>query len=204
MVEKIPLTAILAGGKARRMGVDKVALLLDGVPLVERVWARVASVSESVVAIGGVPRLQHLGVPTIPDRHPGTDSMGGIATALWHAANAADSLEWVLCVACDMPLIEPRLLTHLYGLRRGWDVVVPRVAAGHEPLCAFYRVSCLAVFEGEIRRGNLRVRDVIRAVRSREVGEQELRAFDPELRSFLNVNRPADLEVAERILRGAA
>jgi molybdopterin-guanine dinucleotide biosynthesis protein A len=204
LVEKIPLTAILAGGKARRMGVDKVALLLDGVPLVERVWARVTSVSEDVVAVGGAPRLQHLGVPTIPDRHPGTDSMGGIATALWYAANAADSPEWVLCVACDMPLIEPRLLSHLYRLRRGWDVVVPRVPAGYEPLCAIYRVSCLAVLEGEIKQGNLRVRDVIRAVRSREVGEKELRAFDPELRSFLNVNRPADLEMAERILRGAA
>jgi GTP:adenosylcobinamide-phosphate guanylyltransferase len=34
------------------------------------------------------------------------------------------------------------------------------------------------------------------------VGEEELRRFDPELCSFLNVNRPEDFERARRLAAG--
>jgi len=200
----IPLACILAGGRGRRMGTDKVTLPLDGVPLIERVWARVAPVAERVAAVGGAPRLDHRGLPTIPDRFPGAESLGGVATALEYAEETLGGEPAVLCVACDMPLLEPSLLAHLDELSPGWDVVVPRVSAGYEPLCALYRPSCLPVLREQIARGDLRIRAVFGRVKTREVGEAELRRFDPDLRSFLNVNRPADLEVARRLLAGAA
>lgn len=200
----IPLACILAGGRGRRMGADKVSLPLDGVALIERVWSRVAPVAARVAAVGGTPRLEHRGVPTIPDRFPGADALGGIATALEHAAETLGAGVEVLCVACDMPLLEPALLVHLHELSPGWDVVVPRVSAGYEPLCALYRPTCLPRLRDQVARGDLRIWDLFQGVRTREVGEAELRRFDPDLRSFLNVNRPADLEVARRLLAGAA
>lgn len=200
----IPLACILAGGRGRRMGADKVSLPLDGVALIERVWSRVAPVADRVAAVGGTPRLEHRGVPTIPDRFPGSDALGGIATALEHAAETLGAGVEVLCVACDMPLLEPPLLAHLHELSPGWDVVVPRVSAGYEPLCALYRTTCLPTMREQLSRGDLRIWDLFGGVRTLEVGEAELRRFDPDLRSFLNVNRPADLEVARRLLAGAA
>ncbi|MBI5441055.1 MAG: molybdenum cofactor guanylyltransferase [Deltaproteobacteria bacterium] len=197
---KIPLTAILAGGKARRMGVDKLTLPLAGVPLLERTWSRVAPVSERVIAVGGPPLLASRSVETIPDLYPGADSMGGLATALAHAAATGGPGAWALCVACDLPLLEPALLAYLGTLQTGWDAVVPRTPAGWEPLCAVYRATCLPALEEEIRRGNLRIRDLFALVRTREVGPEELRRFDADLRSFLNVNRPADLARAQELL----
>ena len=197
---KIPLAAIVAGGKARRMGADKAVLLLEGVPLIERVWARVATVSARLVTVGGVPRLGHLGVPTIQDFYTGADSLGGIATALRYASAELGPRTAVLCVACDMPLLEPNLLLHLYRISCGWDVVVPRVEAGYEPLCAVYRVTCLPVMEGQIGRANFAVRGIFRSVRTLEVKEEELRGIDPDLLSFLNVNRPGDLDAAREAL----
>lgn len=197
-----PLAAILAGGRSRRMGTDKVTLPLAGIPLLERVWSRVARAAERVVVVGGVPRLDGKGVPTLPDLYPGADSMGGVATALAHAALALETDGPVLCVACDLPFVEPALLRYLVSLCPGWEAVVPRVAAGYEPLCALYRPSALPFFEREIGRGNLRVRDAFGRLRTREVGEEELRRFDPELCSFLNVNRPEDLERARHRLEG--
>lgn len=182
------------------MGADKVGIPLQGVPLLERVWSRVARVAERVVVVGGVPRLDRLGVSTIPDRYPGADSLGGIATALAHGAAILGNDGPVLCAACDLPLLAPPLLLHLLQRSCGWDVVVPRVAAGYEPLCALYRPSVLPVLEEQISRHNLRIRDVFQAVRTLEIGEEELRRFDPELVSFLNVNRPEDLERARRLL----
>ncbi|MDW7711398.1 MAG: molybdenum cofactor guanylyltransferase [Deferrisomatales bacterium] len=197
-----PLTAILAGGKSRRMGADKVALPLGGVPLIERVWSRVALFSTRIVVVGGAPRLDRLAVPTWPDLYPGAGALGGVATAVAGAKQAGE--EAVLCVACDMPLLEPALLRHLWQASPGWDVVVPRVAEGYEPLCAVYRPSVLPFLEEEIARGNLRILDVYGKVRTLEVREPELRRHDPELRSFLNVNQPADLEQAARLLAGKA
>jgi molybdopterin-guanine dinucleotide biosynthesis protein A len=184
------------------MGADKVGILLEGIPLLERVWSRVARVADRVVVVGGVPRLDRLGVSTVPDRYSGADSLGGIATALAYAGETVGNEDPVLCVACDLPLLVPSLLLHLFQRSSGWDVVVPRVAAGYEPLCALYRPSVLPVFEEQISRGNLRIREVFRAVKTLEIGEEELRRFDPELVSFLNVNRPEDLERARGLLSG--
>jgi molybdopterin-guanine dinucleotide biosynthesis protein A len=206
-MKPIALAAILAGGRGQRMGGDKVLLPLGGVPLVERVWARVAQVSERVVVVGGAQPLEHRGVRTVPDRYPGADSLGGIATALAHALDALGPRAWVLCTACDMPFLEPSLLAYLARAAGGADdVVVPCTAAGHEPLCALYRAWCHGAFEAALRSGNLRVRDAYRPLRVREVGEKELRPVDPTLRSFLNINRRGDLEAAVRLLgpRGRA
>jgi molybdopterin-guanine dinucleotide biosynthesis protein A len=183
------------------MGAEKAALVLEGVPLIERVWSLVAPVSEHVVVVGGDAELARIGVEMVPDRYPGADSMGGIATALAYAEETAGPDASVLCVACDMPFLVPALLLYMNGLMPGFDVVVPRTAPGYEPLCALYRASCLPVFVNEIRQGNLRVRGIFGKVRTREVSEEELRKIDPDLRSFLNLNRPADLQAAERMLR---
>lgn len=202
-MSRVSLSAILAGGRGRRMGADKVALPVAGTPLIERVWSRVAPISERVIVVGGERRLDQFGVETVEDRYPGADSLGGIATALAWGENVLGPEGWIFCTACDMPLLEPALIEHLGDLVEGVDVVVPRTQAGFEPLCAFYRAAGLPAFEESIRAGNLRLRDVYRRLRCREVGEADLRRFDPELRSFLNVNRPADLGVAARLLRVA-
>lgn len=199
-MKPIPLAAILAGGRATRMGADKVLLPVGGVPLVERVWARVAEVAERVVVVGGAPCLDHVGVATLPDLYPGADSLGGVATALCHALGTEGPDAPVLCAACDMPFLEPALLEVLAAAAEGVDAVVPRTAAGYEPLCAVYRARCHAAFEAAVRSGNLRIRDVYQALRMREVEEAELRRVDPDLRSFLNINRPGDLEAAARLL----
>ena len=184
------------------MGVDKRALPLRGISLLERVLVRVRPLSGRVVTIGGDPILEPLGVPTLPDLYPGAKSMGGIATALAHAAATGGPEAWLLCVACDMPFLEPSLLSYLAELIPGRDVVVPRVELGFEPLCAIYRATCLPGFQREIGAGNLRIFDVYKAVRVREVREEELRRLDPDLRSFFNVNRPADLEKAILLMEG--
>lgn len=198
-LNRVPLAAILAGGRATRMGRDKADILLGGTPLIERVFDRVREVAEAVVVIGGPPRMDHRGVPTLPDRYPGANAIGGIATALVQALQLGGPGTWVLCVACDTPFLEPALLRLLAARRENADIVVPRTSQGWEPLCALYRATCLPGFEQAIAQGNLRVLDAYSQVRCETVLEAELRRVDPDLRSFFNVNRPADLALAEQL-----
>ena len=199
--ERIPFAAILAGGRARRMGRDKAGIRLAGVPLIERVLDRVREVAEEVLVVGGPPRLNHRGVPTLPDLFPGANAMGGIATALVHAVRRKGPGTWVLCVPCDTPFLEPALLRELFKRRKGVDVVVPRTSRGWEPLCALYRSTCLDALRRAITAENFRVFAVYTAVRCRAVPEEDLRRVDPGLRSFININRPEDLTGAERQLQ---
>ncbi len=185
------------------MGRDKASIDLGGVPMIEWVWRRVAGVARRAVVVGGGPYLAHLGVPTIPDRYPGANSLGGIATALHYAAAAQGPRTWVLCVACDMPMIRPELVRLLWSRRRSAKVVVPRVRAGYEPLCALYRADVLDAMERQIARRDLRVTAIFALVEAEEVGEAELRRVDPGLVSFVNLNRPEELRaIRERVLAG--
>ena len=196
----IPLAAILAGGKARRMGRDKASIDLGGLPMIEWVWRRVSGVAARTVVVGGGPYLAHRGVPTIPDRYPGANSLGGIATALHHAASTGGPRSWVLCVACDMPMIRPEVVRLLWTRRGDAKVVVPRVRAGYEPLCALYRADILEVMERQIARYDLRVTAVFELVDTEEVGEADLRRVDPGLVSFANLNRPEEVEAMREMV----
>lgn len=196
----LPLGAILAGGRASRMGADKASVPLEGVPLIERVWDRVRRTSRQVVVVGGAPRLAHRGVALLPDLYPAANAFGGLATALRYLVRTAGEGAWLLCVGCDMPFVSPRVVACLARRRGEFDAVVPRTPQGLEPLCALYRATCLPPAEEEIGRGNLTILDLFGRVRTREVGEAELRRADPHLASFLNVNRPDDLDAARRML----
>ena len=176
------------------MGQDKAAIRLEGVPLIERVYQAVEPLATSLVQVGGVPYLEHLGVQTVPDRYPDGNALGGIATALVYAVDLMGTDTWVLCVACDMPFLQPALLRLLLTLRDGVQLVVPHSGYGHEPLCALYHTSVLPACEAELARSNLRIPDVFPHVRTRVVPAVELRAADPALRSFVNVNCPRELQ----------
>jgi molybdopterin-guanine dinucleotide biosynthesis protein A len=136
-----------------------------------------------------------LGLPIIPDIHPGRGAIGGIHAALRHAAHPL-----VLCVACDMPHIGPGVIELLLSAARpGDDALVPRIGGWAEPLLAIYGRAASAGFERAISAGRLRVMDALEGLRVRFIEESELRVADAGLRSFVNVNTPGELAAARVI-----
>jgi molybdopterin-guanine dinucleotide biosynthesis protein A len=186
--------AILAGGKSRRMGRDKAWLDLgDGVPLVRRVAEVLATIGDELVVVAGDDRFKTLGLPVVADRFGEKGAFGGITTAV--AATRGD----LVCVAaCDMPWPSAPVYALLLRLADGYDVVIPRIGEELETMHAVYRRSCLPAMERALARGDMRVISFFPDVRVREVGAAEIRAVDPELRAFENLNTPEDLERAKR------
>ncbi|OQY24464.1 MAG: molybdenum cofactor guanylyltransferase [Chloroflexi bacterium] len=184
---------VLAGGASRRMGRNKAFLELDGRSLIEIVIERMASVCAEVLIVAGDARpYATLGVPVIEDRFRGVGVLGGL-----HAGLKAASHDLVLAVACDMPFLNPDLLRAFTRLAEGFDVAVLRQGENVEPLHAAYRRACLPAIETAIRAHRRRIISFFPHVRVRYVTLEDVAPFDPELRSFRNVNTPQELEAAQ-------
>ena len=126
--------AILMGGTSSRMGRDKVTLVVDGVPLVERVADALGQCVERVRLVARPGTRAPLALEVIEDAHETRAPLVGVAAAL-RACEASG----VLIAACDQPHIEPRLvlaLLALFGTEPGPEIVAPRGPRGPEPLLA--------------------------------------------------------------------
>ncbi len=185
--------AILAGGKSTRMGANKALLEVGGSGMLGRT-ARLLRplVDELFLVADDAAPYAGLGLPVIPDVHPGRGAAGGIHAALQHAAHPL-----VLCVACDMPHIARRVIELLLNsVRPDDDALLPRIGGLPEPLLAVYGRSAHAGFERAIRAGRYRVVEALEGLRVRYLEEPELRVADAALRSFVNVNTPGELTTA--------
>ncbi len=190
--------AILAGGASRRMGVDKSFIDFDGQPMIQRVLERVRTLNAPVLLVTNAPdRYLRFRVAMTADLLPGKGALGGIYSAL-----AISETEYTVCLACDMPLLNVDLIAALLSTRAGFEAVVPVVDGQAQGLHAIYHRRCLKPIRAMLGAGNLRVADLFGQVKTRYVEDAELRAIDPDLRSFVNVNTPDELARARQKLKG--
>ncbi len=197
-MEELVSAVVLAGGRATRLGgANKALLEIEGRPIVARVVDALRPLADQIILVGHLSiGLDLPGVQVIPDPSPGAGTLAALRTGL-----VASTHEIAVVVGCDMPFLSTDLLRHVARLSRGFDLAVPRIGPHLEALHAAYRRSCLPVIEDALQRRQMKIIDFYPSVRTREVSERELRELDPELRSFLNVNTPEDLQRANAWLR---
>ena len=184
--------AILAGGRARRMGgVHKGLLELDGRPMVARAQAALSTVTSEILLVAGEPApYAHINdVRLVRDLSPGQGPLAGM-----QAAFLACDAEALLVVGCDLPFLDGKLLALLRDHAPAAQAVVPRVGGRPQALVARYARSALPAIEERLQRSELRLLALLEALDVAWLDEPALRAVDPALRSFTNVNTPEDLE----------
>src|SRR4051812_21257120 len=167
--------AILAGGRGERMGGVKKALIeIEGRRIVDRqldVLTRIFDEILFVVAEGEwqIPRAR-----VLSDRNPGMGPLSGLQMVLD---------EEVFVVACDMPFLDENLIRQICAHEGN---VVPRVEGRAQPLHARYAKSAQAIVDERIRRGELRMLDLLDEL-------QPLYLDFPMQRGFTNLNTPRQL-----------
>lgn len=182
-------TAIMAGGKSSRMGTDKSFVPILGKPMIEHVLERVDGLGKERIIITNRPQeYSHLGLKTFSDVYKDRGPLGGLHAALHFASNP-----FVLVIACDMPWLNRELLEHMLSLRKTADIIVPRWTRHPEPLHAIYANACLAPIEESLNANNLKVVAFYGRMKVCFLGRDEIAKFDPNGRSFSNVNTPEDL-----------
>jgi molybdopterin-guanine dinucleotide biosynthesis protein A len=190
--------AVLAGGASRRMGRDKATLPVGGVELASLALAAAARVADPValVAPDGHP-ARRLAAPG-PGRPPArlvADPGRGPLAALAAALEALDA-DHVLVLAADHPGLRVELLAHLVGLRERGEAVACRRGPRLEPLVAVYaRAPALAAARARLAdpAGDRSLQGLLAGLRTLVVEEARWRPLDPDGRSFVDLDDPADL-----------
>jgi len=189
--------AVQAGGKSSRMGEDKALIRLAGIPLIERVLARIDGLADEILITTNRPEtLTHLNLRMAGDEFPGAGALHGLKTALDAARG-----ELVLVLSCDTPFVNRELLEHLLSRAHEADAIVPKHDDKYEPLQAVYnRARCLPVVEAALGSGERRMISFYPQVHVLPIEEPILGELDPSGLSFFNVNTAEDLERAEQLL----
>lgn len=180
---------ILAGGKSIRYGKNKAMEKINGTPLIEIVIRVMQPLFEELVLITNTPdEYSSFGLPMHEDLIKGLGPLGGIHTAL-----AAIGNDTGFFVACDMTHLNQKLIRYMTEIRDDFDVVIPKISWKIEPLHALYGKGCLPAIRKLIESRTYKIAEFLPEVSVRYVDEDEIRASDPELRCFFNVNRPQEL-----------
>lgn len=186
---------VLAGGRSSRMGIDKALVQVGGRRLIERVVETLRGLfPEILIVTNQVGRYEDLRGEIVTDLFPGKAVLGGIYTGLKEASSPK-----AFFAACDMPFLNPALITSLKDKAEGVDVVIPDAEGKLHTLHAVYSKACLPFIEEDIKADRLKVTGFFPHVRVKVVPEEALRRFDPDLLSLFNANTPEDLALAERL-----
>jgi molybdopterin-guanine dinucleotide biosynthesis protein A len=191
---------ILAGGQSKRLGRDKIKEIIGDKTLLERVISTLSVFNGEVTLVlaenspsPDVSRYPQ--VKIVRDLYPGKGMIGGIVTGL-----SLSRHDYNLVVAADMPFLNSRLLRFLVDITDGNDLVAYRKESNFEPLHAVYSRNCLPIL-AEVMQKNLRIIELAQRVKVRYLTDEELTRFDPDNRSFFNINTAADLDIANKISR---
>jgi molybdopterin-guanine dinucleotide biosynthesis protein A len=182
--------AVLAGGVSRRMGRDKATLAVGGVELASLALAAAARVAHPVVLVApeGHP-ARRVAAPAVAD--PGLGPLAALAAAL-----DALEAEHVLVLAGDHPGLRVELLARLVALAGEAEAVACRRGPRLEPLVAVYeRAPALAAARARLAgpAGGRSLTGLLADLGTLVVEEPEWRRLDPDGRSFVDLDDPADL-----------
>ena len=183
---------ILTGGKSSRMGRPKALLPFDGEPLIVHLVRSLGRMFGDIVVVAAPGQeIPLLPVTVVRDEVAYQGPVGGIYYGLKAALG-----EVAFVSPCDVPFLDLSLVAHLLSRIADYDAVIPYWDHRLQPLPAVYRRSVLPRLREQLDRGQLRANFLCNKLRTCKVEEDEIRRFDPEGLSFLNMNTWKDYESA--------
>jgi molybdopterin-guanine dinucleotide biosynthesis protein A len=200
-VDTRPVAVVLAGGLGRRMGGnDKALLRLKRRPLLEHVLDAVRPQVRAVAlsANGDPRRFMPWGLPVLADPVPGNPGpLAGILAGMRWARRVHPEASLLLSVPTDTPLLPPDLLARLAQMRAQSGAAIACAASGGQrhPVIALWPVT-LADALADALAGGVRGVEAFAAPYGVVAAEFAVTPADP----FLNVNEPADLARAARLV----
>jgi molybdopterin-guanine dinucleotide biosynthesis protein A len=193
---------VLAGGKSKRLGRNKVVEMIGGQSLLERVVSKLSYFKTDIIVVAAkdsaLPEItDYPGVKVVQDIYPGKGSLGGIYTGLKYSQSFSN-----LVVAGDMPFLNLELLGYMLDVMNGFDAVVPRVSQTiFEPLHAAYSKKCVSYLEQLILENKFMILELYPLVKVKYIEISEIDRFDPRHLSFFNVNTESDLVAGRELER---
>lgn len=197
---------LLAGGRSSRMGGgDKCLRLLGGRPILARIIERLRpQVSDMVINANGEPaRFASFGLPVVADSVAGfAGPLAGVHAGLeWVKANRP-GVEYAVTVATDTPFFPTDLVRRfLAELGGGPTLLVAKSNEGVHPVVGLWPVALAPALEASLKQGERKVAAWAREHDAVEVFFPPVELSPGTIDPFFNINRPADLALADALLR---
>ena len=189
---------ILSGGLSTRFnGQNKALIQVGGLRILDRLYNVFSDLFDEIILVTNDP-IQFLewDLTIVTDLFSSRSSLTGIHTGLFYMKNP-----FAFFSACDTPFLKKELVeTLIEKIEQKVDIIMPETTAGLEPLCAIYSKRCLQSAEQHLRENKFKIQRAFRAKRIKTIPEYLLRAKDPDLQSFFNINTPDDLVQAEKMI----
>jgi molybdenum cofactor guanylyltransferase len=188
---------VLAGGRSRRFGRDKLAEEYGGRPLLQHPVSRLLEVCGRVVVVlapdGPEPPMP-AGAPVefARDAMEGEGPLRGLSAGL----EVADA-DWIVLAGGDMPDLQPAVLREMLraGLETGVVAVSLSDGGKERPLpCVLRSVPAAEAVGALLQTGRRSLRDLLAAVATVVIDEPTWTALDPERRTLADVDEPGDVE----------
>lgn len=181
---------ILAGGQSSRLGQDKALVAIGDRPLLATICEVALAVAAPVKVVTPWPkRYQAIVPPTVKfvqeNHHPRQGPVVGLLCGMQKVQT-----EWILALACDLPRLSATSLdrwrSQLGTLPAEVVAYLPRQGDRWEPLCGFYRASCIDSLTAFVTAGGRSFQRWLAAERVQAISET-----DPQ--ELFNLNTPTDL-----------
>ncbi len=198
---------ILAGGKSSRFnGVNKALLKIGNETIIENIIKKFKFIFNEILIVTNNPSAfnhltNHNLTKLVKDIIPDKTSLGGLYSGLVYSSNQHNFV-----VACDMPFLNLDLIKYmLENVTDQYDIIIPRLNNrslpnnGYETLHAIYSKNCITPIEKQLKQNNFKIIDFFSEVKVKEISENTIRQFDPELLSFFNINTEDDYQQALEI-----
>jgi molybdopterin-guanine dinucleotide biosynthesis protein A len=196
---------ILAGGLARRMGGgDKGLIRLGGRLVLDHVLDRLKPQVRQIIlnANGDAARFAAYGLPVVADSVEGfAGPLAGVLAGLEWARDNTQA-EWVATAATDTPFFPRDFVTRMLAAieAAGADMACAASDGRHHPVFGLWPVRLAADLRHALVEEDIRKVDIWTARHKLVAVEFAAEPHDP----FFNVNRPEDVEEAERIAQELA
>lgn len=188
------------------MGTPKAALEWHGSTLLRRTTGLLARTVDGPVLVVRAPgqSLPELGaaIEVVEDPAEGLGPLQGLAAGL---AAVAGRAEFAFVCSTDLPFLHPAFVRRvLAAVDEHVDVVLPKARGFPQPLAAAYRTSLAPLVDKLIAADRLRPAFLFEECRVTRLDDATLladpmlAAHDPQLDSVLNVNEPADYDIARQ------
>lgn len=178
---------ILAGGKSKRMGMDKSLVRYQEKRLVEYPIDLLQEFCNEIIISSEPNKLTDYNFPKVADEKGQCGPLSGIYSCL-----KASSNELNIVISCDMPLVSKELITHLLNNIFNFDLVMPLHKTYFEPLCAIYKKTLIPTIDNLFEKQDFSPLSLIPItnINKLEIGEH-LDFYNTDL--FRNINTLEDL-----------
>ena len=184
----------MAGGKNSRMGLEKAFLKIGGLRLIDRILDVYQEIFSEVIIVTNDPLAYTEFAETIivTDIYKEKGALGGIYTGLFYS-----SYDYSFITACDMPFLNKDFIIYLTEQADKYDIIVPSLSDGLQPLHAIYSQNCLSPIKRLLSLDKLKITGFYKEMRLLSVSEEKIKPFNKDGRLFLNINTPEDFKLID-------